>query len=150
MAASNAKTSADRLQAAQRRRQCVELRLAGATFDVIAERTGLSKSTVHKHITKALADITAETRGPAESVKAMELARLDRLLVGVWGNAAKGDVLHVDRVLKIMERRAKLLGLDAPTKLAHGGDPDAPPIKTESAQTMSDADLERIAAGSST
>jgi hypothetical protein len=35
----------------------------------------------------------------------------------VWTKALNGDVRAVDSVLRIMERRAKLLGLDAPTKI---------------------------------
>jgi len=43
---------------------------------------------------------------------------LDGMLAGIWQGARKGNVSHIDRVLKIEERRAKLLGLDAPTKVA--------------------------------
>lgn len=149
MAASNAKTSATRLSAQATRRQVIELRMAGATISQICERLGIGRATAHRHIEKAMADVQAEMEGPAIAVKRMQYARLERLLQGAWGNAAKGDYAAIDRIIKILERQAKLLGLDAPTKLAHGGDPDAPPIKTEHAQTLSDADLERIAAGSS-
>lgn len=42
-----------------------------------------------------------------------------RLLAAIWKEAVEGgDLKAVDRILKIMERRAKLLGLDAPTKVA--------------------------------
>lgn len=145
MAASNAKTSADRLKAATTRRQVVELRMSGATITQICERLSIGRATAHRHIEKAMADVQAEIAGPAEHIKRMHYARLERLLLGAWGNGIKGDNPSIDRIIKILERQAKLLGLDAPTKLAHGGDPDAPPIRTESAQTMSDADLERIA-----
>ncbi|MFW6344772.1 MAG: hypothetical protein ACOC0M_00350, partial [Halomonas sp.] len=52
-----------------------------------------------------------------------ELDRLDRLLLGLWPKATAGSVAHVDRAIKVMERRAKLTGLDAPTKIAPT-DPD--------------------------
>jgi hypothetical protein len=53
---------------------------------------------------------------PAEAVRELEAMRLDALLQALWGKALDGDVLVIDRVLKIMDRRARLLGLDAPTK----------------------------------
>jgi hypothetical protein len=42
---------------------------------------------------------------------ALELDRLDVMLAGLWPQAAAGEVSAVDRVLKIGERRDKLLGL---------------------------------------
>ena len=72
---------------------------------------------------------------PATQLRDMEVARLDRLLAAHWGKATKGDVNATRMVLTIMDRRAKLLGLDAPQKLdvtgwiremaeAEGIDPD--------------------------
>ena len=65
----------------------------------------------------------------------MEAARLDRLLMDHWGKAIQGDVAATRTVLSIMDRRAKLLGLDAPQRIdltawiremaiAEGLDPD--------------------------
>ena len=52
-----------------------------------------------------------------DEVRTIELQRLDSLLFSIWPEAQKGTLKAVDMVVKIMERRAKLLGLDAPTKL---------------------------------
>jgi hypothetical protein len=55
----------------------------------------------------------------------MELERLDRLFAAVWPLAIAGDLAAVDRVLKIMARRAKMEGFDKETvKLI--GDKDNP------------------------
>ena len=64
-----------------------------------------------------MAALKATLQEPADELRTLELERLDRLLLGVWGQAAKGNQGAVDRALKIMERRARLLGLDAPTKV---------------------------------
>jgi hypothetical protein len=47
------------------------------------------------------------------------------MITVLWPQVAKGNQGAVDRVLRIMERRAKLLGLDAPTKadVTSGGQP---------------------------
>ena len=72
---------------------------------------------------------------PATQLRDMEVARLDRLLMGHWTKAIGGDVNATRTVLSIMDRRAKLLGLDAPQRIdltgwiremaiAEGLDPD--------------------------
>jgi len=55
-------------------------------------------------------------RQPNAELVDLELARLDQLLVAMWPKAMQGSGWAVERCLSIMERRARLLGLDAPTK----------------------------------
>lgn len=103
------------LQASERRKQALQLRLAGASYDEIASRLGYSdRGSAWRSVMAAL---KATLQEPADELRKLELERLDRLLLGVWGQAAKGNQGAVDRALRIMERRAKLLGLDAPTKV---------------------------------
>ena len=59
----------------------------------------------------------------------IEEERLDALLLQWWG-AAQHDLHAFDRVLRLLERRAKLLGLDAAQKLEHSGK-DGGPIQTD-------------------
>ena len=42
--------------------------------------------------------------------------------LAIWPAALAGDLFAIDRVLKVMSRRAKLLGLDQPKKVALSGD----------------------------
>jgi len=51
---------------------------------------------------------------PADEVRTLEVERLDSLLNGLWQRRHVPEI--TDRILRIMERRAKLLGLDAPTR----------------------------------
>lgn len=148
MAAAN-KTGAAKARKLEAQVKALELRRMGKGYVEIAAALGISKSAAHRHVTAGLADAMAQVTAEAGQLKAEEISRLDAMLAGLWPDARKGQQGAVDRVLKIMERRAKLLGLDAPVKLAHGGDKDAPPIRTETTAAMSDADLERIAAGGS-
>lgn len=57
---------------------------------------------------------------PARDVRLLELGRLDALYMEVFRQARSGVLGAVDRCLRIMERRAKLLGLDAPTQVLIG------------------------------
>ena len=100
------------------RRQAVELRRMGKTYQQIAQLLGMAKSSVHKTVTRALMDLQAEIDRDAQWVLAQELDRLDNLQYGYWIQAIEGDVPSGAQILKIMERRAKLLGLDKPDKTA--------------------------------
>ena len=60
-----------------------------------------------------VAHVTAELDPTADSdVIDLELQRLDAMMAGIWNDAVSGKAHAIDRVLKIMERRAKLLNLD--------------------------------------
>jgi hypothetical protein len=111
-------TSARRIEAAEKRAKAVEMRLMGMPYRKIASRLGISVGMAHKAVTKAMADLQAQQEEAAEQVRAMELDRLDQIMFQHFTQALKGDTAATDRVLKIMERRAKLLGLDAPSKIA--------------------------------
>jgi hypothetical protein len=96
-----------------RRRDALLLRQAGAGYDEIARLLHCSRTTARHHVTRALKDAR---RDPAEQLLRLELDRLDRLQLSVWQKALAGDVEAMDRVLLVMGRRAKLLGLDAPSR----------------------------------
>ena len=93
-----------------KQRRAVELRLGGATYEVIAKAVGYAAASGARYAVDAGLKIAIIE--PAQEVLNMELHRLDKLLFGLWPTAVRGDVTSIDRVLKIMDRRAKYLGLD--------------------------------------
>jgi hypothetical protein len=94
----------------ERNQRALELHLAGATYERIAQVLGFaSKATAHKAVKDALAARPLPEEG--EDPATVELARLDAMLVGLWPQARKGNVAAVDRVLKISERRVALMAL---------------------------------------
>ena len=103
-------------EAAEQERMAVELRKAGCDYDAIAAKLGVAnRSVAWKVVQRALKRSIKE---PAEQVRSLEVARLDDMHAGLWDRAKRGDPYSVDRVLKIQERRAAYLGLDAPQKIA--------------------------------
>lgn len=103
---------AGNIAAVERQRQALELRKAGLSYVAIAERLGYANHTgALKAVKSALRSLVRE---PAEELIEVEVNRLDDMLAGLWLEARKGNVAKIDRVLKIMQRRAELLGLDAP------------------------------------
>lgn len=120
-----------RLEAAERQRQALQLRQAGVAYEDIAQRLGYSgRSSAWRSVMSALKQTLQE---PADEVRTLELERLDRMLLGLWPQAVHGNQGAVDRALRIMERRAKLLGLDAPTKSELSG-PQGGPIEVNDAR----------------
>lgn len=106
----------------ERQIRAFELRKAGQSYRTIAAQLGVSVRTAYDDIQDVTQQLNTQLREEAEQLRAIEVERLDTLLAALWGKAtdesAKGQTFAVDRVLSIMERRAKLLGLDMPTKIA--------------------------------
>ena len=111
-------TRPDNLIAAERALQAMELRKHGFTYDAIGKEIGVTRQRAYQIVKNELEALREECSEIAEDIVKIELERLDIMLVGAWPNATTGDVTAIDRVLKIMERRARLLGLDAPAKVA--------------------------------
>jgi hypothetical protein len=146
MAESN--NSPKRVAAAERRTQALGLRKQGKTFAEIGQELGYSEQRAHKVVTEELQRLNAERAEQAAEVTRLELERLDALLAGVWQSAKGGDGPAIDRVLSIMARRAKLLGLDAPSKVAHTDPSGSRPATIHlTAEELSDDELASIAAG---
>ncbi len=109
------KTGVRRLSALDRQMQALDLRKSGASFAAIAQALNYaSPSGAHKAVMSAIKKVLRE---PAEEVRTLELERLDRLQMAAWTKAIKGDLRAIDAVLRIMKRRAELLGLDAPARI---------------------------------
>ena len=101
--------------------QCLHLRMAGYSHREIAAQLGIAPSSAYKRVRHALDEVNKHNLDTAEQLRALELLRLDELLSALWDTAIAGDLKAVDRVLKVMERRAKLLGLDAPFEIKTDG-----------------------------
>lgn len=105
-----AKTGTAKITQAERQARALELRKAGATYDHIARQLGYAnRGNAYRDVTDAIRAITAE---PAKDVLRLELERLDAMLMGLWAAARTGNQGAVDRVVRLMDRRAKYLGLD--------------------------------------
>ena len=73
----------------------------------------MSKANCHRLVVDALADSTSRTAKNADDLRDLELERLDKLIVGLWPYASKGHPNHVRELLKVMEQRQKLTGIQA-------------------------------------
>lgn len=107
-----------------RRQSVLELRLTGLSLRQIATRLTVDHGTVSRDIQHALKESAERGAHLTETYKQLELSRLDALLATVHGAMDLAEtpgltLQAVDRALRISERRAKLLGLDAPDPVQH-------------------------------
>ena len=129
-----------RINAHDRHLKALELRKAGATYRAIAEQLGYAQPRgAHKAVSSAL---KATLREPAEELRTLELERLDAMALALWRRAQAGDEKAVDRCLRIMERRARLLGLDAAAKTEVTGKEGGPIAYERTCADLSDEELE--------
>src|SRR5258708_14885394 len=97
------------LLARERMTRALDMRKSGATLEAISNACGYgSRSSAHKAIRRALAELPVEN---ATELRQVECLRLDELLVSYWQRAKK-DVAVAYLVLKIVDQRARLLGLN--------------------------------------
>lgn len=90
--------------------RALELRIAGFTWDQVAKEAGYASAPgAHRGVSRALDRIP---RANAEKFLEIELERLDRLQRAAYRQAVAGDLKAIEAVLRVMDRRAKYLGLD--------------------------------------
>ena len=95
----------------------LKLRKMGLDAQQISGELDMPLDRVKNIISNALKALAKEMRGQAEQIRSLELTRLDELQTAIWADCMGGKLTAIDRVLKIMERRSKLVGLDAPERL---------------------------------
>lgn len=104
---------AQRAATAQRRAQAIQLRMSGVDWQTIAVKLGYSdKGAACKDVMRALEANQEAARKAGEDLRILELARLDRMQAAIWASAIKGDVKAIDALLRLMQRRARMFGLD--------------------------------------
>jgi hypothetical protein len=94
----------------------LNMRLHGLTFHDIARKlpdAGFRRVSVSRIYAIVAKNLRSCREPPARELRQLELLRLDQLQAGHYQAAMGGDAAAASRVLSIMDRRARLLGLDA-------------------------------------
>ena len=145
-------TKAKAIERKKRNKKIFDLRLAGASEAAIADVVGISSVQVHRILHQYVDMLNKELCVDAAKVKRMELERLDAMMLALWSN--KNDPRAGDTLLRIMERRARYLGIDMPVKTENVNKQDGPiehkldlkKATTEQLSTMEDI-LKQLADG---
>ena len=101
-----------------RRPRALQLRIEGRTYRQIATSLGVSLPTAYEAVQGALGELDATTKVLAERHRDLELQRLERATLAVWPKVQDGDERAIAAYVAIATRKAKLLGLDAPTEIS--------------------------------
>jgi hypothetical protein len=97
-----------------RAKQAHEMRLGGFDWDVVAQEIGYTTGEDARQSVKAFLQRAAMRVSEATRKDALdkELQRLDVLQSSCWNQALSGDLKAIETSLKIINTRAKLLGLE--------------------------------------
>lgn len=127
-----------RADVARRRSEAIKLRLAGATFQQIADSDlypeGTGRAQAFMDIKRALEEARAEIHEDAEILRAESCLRYDRLILAFWQRALGGDSKAADICMKAIDKRDELLNIKAPLRIA---------VESETAVDRAIRDLEQ-------
>lgn len=144
------RSPAQKQKSASRRKTALQLHVEGYTFEAIGKHLGVTRQRAHQLVTEEL-DAAAKERS-ALAMKALDtdLERIDFVLRSLAPKVTKGNDKAAAAYLRALDRRAKLLGLDAPTRTDTTlAGPDGGPVAHEIATTTPDALHARLAAAAS-
>ena len=133
----NIETPTTALTLSERNQRAAQMRLRGIDCQTIAETLGIALSTVYVAVDSAMKEVPF---ADADSLRKIELAHLDKaqskafeilekqhVAISAGGKVVYNDgepvlddsvaLKAVDSLVKVQGRRAKLLGLDAPTRV---------------------------------
>ena len=134
MAEAGGKLSKKKVGLAIRRNHALKLRLQGGDWGDIAETlratldtsdavpevtTAYDQASAYKDVLAEMKRLTAENKSLAQFELDLQLEQLRELWAKFYPMATeRGDYLAFDRCMTIQERRAKLMNLDTPHKIA--------------------------------
>ena len=126
--AGESKLSPRRIEAQNKQQQALELRMAGRTWQEIAEHLGYKSHTgAYEAVKVALSRSNHEAVGDYRS---LTLGRLTKILQVHWPAMLQGDPASSKLCLNTIKDMRELMGLDSPVRLEHTG-ADGSPIQHE-------------------
>lgn len=100
---------------AKRKADAVALALSGMSYGQIAERVGYAdRGAAWRAVMSVLRE---NVPANVDELRAVEGARLDALLTAYFARAMRGDLRAAEFVLRVIDKRNRLFGLDAPVRV---------------------------------
>ena len=121
--ASRQRSSPKKARSVVRRAEALALRVQGYSYKEIGKRLApsITEHAAWKLVQGGLDDVRLTMAEDAEGVRVVMLRRLDRATRLVMSRIDKGELAATDRLVRLQERTARLLGLDAPDNYEHAG-----------------------------
>jgi len=99
----------------EREFQVWQYRVAGATFDQIAKKLDYADESGARAAFKRYVNRTKD-EVLSKEIRELHKQRLDVSLLAIWPSVERGDLDAIKVMLKILERDAKMFGIDTPVK----------------------------------
>jgi hypothetical protein len=125
-----------------RERKGIALRLAGATYEEIGEQLEMSESGAYRLVRRCLERERARTEEDAETLRQIDLMRVERAILALWTMVKAGHLGAIDRLLRCLDIRAKYLGLYAPARVEQTGKDGGPVQHEHKFAHLSDCELD--------
>jgi hypothetical protein len=109
-------TTKKQLEIEQRRKTVAENILSGLNYRDIGGALDVSIGTISSDFSVIIGRLQRDQTSVAEQIVALEIRRLDRALNAIFAKVVEGDAGAIELMLKIMNQRAKYLGLYAPER----------------------------------
>jgi hypothetical protein len=125
--------------------RALDLRSTGASYHEVGRGMGISKTRAYQLVMAGMTAVDVKLEESVTTLRTLELLRLDAIAFAHWPE--RGNPRHADVILRVMKRRAKLLGLDAPIKVAQttpGGDALPPTLDLSKLTDAELAEMERL------
>lgn len=98
-----------------RRAAAVEMCKKGESFEDIAKRLDyVNAESAKRDVQIVLAEVL---KTPMEESRALDVLRIDSMIAALWGGTQNANPQAVDKAVKLIELRAKLLGTFAPIQV---------------------------------
>lgn len=112
------------LNRAEKQLLAVRWRKIGKSYYWIGQQLGVVPSTAYQYCKSALMQINEKLMEETKHLRVLELQRLDRMLEKLTNGLDAGDPQTVTAALKIMERRARYIGMLEQSPGQGQGNPD--------------------------
>jgi hypothetical protein len=101
----------------EQKSKAIQMRMLRFSYRAIAERLGITHTTAERWVAEAMGEYNQTRLQGAEKLRERELAHLDYLITKLAPKIEAGDTGAIGSAVRVSERRARLLGLDAPAKV---------------------------------
>ena len=98
--------------------QAVKLRIEGNSYEKIAKLLKVSRGTAFNYVKEHFDKVREETKEDIRQYRDLQIKRNEDLIKSLWIKAKAGDGNAIDRIAKLQDQNAKLLGTYTPIKVA--------------------------------
>lgn len=139
-----ARTKKASIEAQENQKVALALRIEGHSYQEIADKMKMAKSSVFEMVDRAMKDNLKTIEDRTEQLRTEEVLRLDAIILHQWPYVKAGDEKAAAVVIRAGERKAKLLGLDMPTKVAPVNPNGDEPYRPKMSSAEADARIQEL------